>query len=706
MSIRNRLRWSYLVSSTLPLLLVGILLVGLTFQMQRENAFTSQQALADQLAGNIATFIFDLEQQLLRSSRQLDPSQTVEQLNGAVRELAASNPDLRALRVYANDGRVLAGASNPLIAMTTDPQTESDRALIERTLRSGFGGRSDIRTSSDEQTHFQLALPLRDPQTNGLVGALSAEVSTTRIEQILSGLRRQQGVVAYLINGDQQVLLTDGTAGWLPAPSLMALFSGERSVAIYNDGNDEEVIGARAAISLSTWQIVVEQPSRQIFADVYRSLFLLSTLVMVVGALGLGWGLLQARMITRPLRALNAGAQALGTGRLDYRIDVMRDDEIGQVARTFNIMADQLQHSLRAIEQQNQELRDGLTLAREIQMGLLPQQAPWAEEQLLVAAQAIPAHEVGGDFYTYITQANGAGLVAIGDISGKGVAAALLMALTSSNVEAQAVSSNRPAAMLDALNETLGPRMRANRMNAALLIAAFDPQQSLLCVANAGMIAPLLIRRSSADDQPVERLSAEYLDVGGLPIGHQLGGSYAEAEIVLEPGDTLLFVSDGIVEAHNSARELFGFERLHAVITSLPLQSTPTIIVNEVISATLAFVNGATQHDDITVIAVQPSFLATTAARAEAAEYSFGTVENAAFLLFSHEVHEDYEARCVWACSGRCVISALSAPFLVPWFCRILNPDPLPMRGHPGTSARFVPQGCTARPPLVAGRWS
>jgi serine phosphatase RsbU (regulator of sigma subunit) len=230
-----------------------------------------------------------------------------------------------------------------------------------------------------------------------------------------------------------------------------------------------------------------------------------------------------------------------------------------------------------------------------------------------VAAQAIPANEVGGDFYTYVTQPNGAGLVAIGDISGKGVAAALLMALTSSNVEAQAVTSDRPAALLNVLNETLGPRMRANRMNAALLIAYFEPQQGLLSVANAGMIAPLIIRRQVLvaqgkphDGTNGEYLSAEYLDIGGLPIGHELGGTYVESHVNLQPGDTVLFVSDGIVEAHNGTRELFGFDRLQALIASLPPQSGPEHIVAQVVNATLAFAAGTEQHDDITVIAVQP----------------------------------------------------------------------------------------------------
>src|SRR5690606_29292842 len=132
-------------------------------------------------------------------------------------------------------------------------------------------------------------------------------------------------------------------------------------------------------------------------------------------------------------------------------------------------------------------------------------------------------------------------------ISGKGVAAALLMALASSTLESQAPVLERPSETLRALDESLRPRLQANHMNAALLIAVFAPDGRSALVANAGMVAPLLV--------PVRRENGQgpqLVEVGGLPLGTTLPGIYQDVTVPLEPGDTLLFLSDGIVEAHNS----------------------------------------------------------------------------------------------------------------------------------------------------------
>jgi serine phosphatase RsbU (regulator of sigma subunit) len=604
MSITNRLRWSYLISSTVPLLLVGALLIAVLFQVQQRNAFASQQALADKVAGNIATFLYDLEQQLLRSTRELGPIAAVPSLRVAATRLVNSSPDLRALTLMDAAGDEVAAVTSDLLAAQGTAPAPIDPLLIADAISVGQGGRTAIITGDDGQPVFQVVLPVRDLRSAEIVGAVAAEVSAARIRQILRLGVQGRGKTAYLIDTARSVQLSEAVAGWRAPGDLGPLFAEGRTVAEYQGGDGQQVVGARATVapvSAASWSVVVEQPSSEFFTEVYRSLLLLAALVALVGVIGLTWALYQARRLVIPIRALSAGAQELAAGRLEHRITVEPDDELGQLASTFNRMAERLQSSLQEIEQQNERLRHGLVLARDIQMGLLPPAPPWRGELLSACGRSLPASEVGGDFYSYLALPDGRAAVAIGDISGKGVAAALLMALASSSLESQAPVLDRPSDTLRALDESLRPRLQANHMNAALMIAVFAPDGRTALVANAGMVAPLLV----PGEQGLGR-AAQFVEVGGLPLGTALPGLYRDVAVPLAPGDTLLFLSDGIVEAHNKRGELFGFERLEALVAGL----SPTIgfaeLVQGVLDAVLAFVGDAEPHDDITLIAVRP----------------------------------------------------------------------------------------------------
>lgn len=605
LNITNRLRWSYLISSILPLLLVGTLLITVLLRVQERNAYASQQALADKIAGNIATFLYDLEQQLLRAARDLDPDTAEDSLASAVLRLANSSPDLRAITVVDLEGRTVATANNQLLRNLGVVPLPLDPTLLQGATQVGKGGRTAILLAGEEgQPVFQVVLPVRG--TSGrLVGALGAEVSAARIRQILRLGVQGSAKTVYLVDGARQLQLSDSPSNWRPPSNLEALYGEDQTAAEYPGGDGQLVVGARAPVApvaSSSWSVVVEQPSREFFVEVYRSLALLAALVGLVGLLALAWALYQARRLVLPIRALTAGAQELAGGRLDHRIMVAPGDELGQLASTFNRMAERLQGSLQEIERQNEHLRHGLTLARDIQQGLLPTAPPWRTEMLRVYGRSLPASEVGGDFYTYLSLPDGRAVIAIGDISGKGVAAALLMALTSSTLESQVRFLAQPSAVLQAMHDALSDRLQANQMNAALQIAVFDADARAVTLANAGMIAPMLLRcrRDGTDD-------CQFIDVGGLPIGTGLCGRYHDVTVTLEPGDTLLFLSDGIVEAHNGAGELFGFERLEQLVASLTPDMEVDTIVQRILSAVLAFVGTAEPHDDMTIIATRPA---------------------------------------------------------------------------------------------------
>ncbi|MEI7772544.1 MAG: SpoIIE family protein phosphatase [Chloroflexales bacterium] len=604
-SITTWLRWSYLISSTLPLLLVGTLLIGVIFQVQQRNAYASQQAVADQTAGNVSTFLYDLEQILLRAARDLHPDVPGASLDADARRLVNSSPDLRTLMIVNTSGKQVAGATSSLLRDRGSMIAPSNTGLLAEAYEIGQGGRTPIMRAADGTPYFQVVLPIRDQSSGVLVGALSAEVSAARINQILRLAVQGSDNVSFLIDAGSTLMLASRSSGWIPPDNIADRFTSGRTVGEYLDAGGERMVGARSIVSPvtpSSWAVVVEQPSSGFLTEVYRSVFLLTAVVALVGLLALTWALYQARRIVQPVRTLANGARELGGGELDHRIIVESRDELGQLADTFNQMAEQLQSSLHKIADQNERLRHGMILARDIQMGLMPSSPPWKKEILTVHARSLPASEVGGDFYTYMALPGGRAAVAIGDISGKGVAAALLMALTSSTLESQARVLDHPGAMLTALHEALQPRFQANQMNAALMIAIYDPQRQQMTVANAGMIAPLLARAI-----PNGGVECSFVDVSGLPIGTLMPACYPDVEVPLAPGDTMIFLSDGIVEAHNLSDELYGFERLEALVVGLPQRLSVSEVVQHILDSVLAFASGTDPHDDITILVTRVS---------------------------------------------------------------------------------------------------
>jgi len=623
-SIANRLRWSYLLSSILPLLLVGALLLKLNTDSQQSRIYSDQRGLASRVARDISHYVKDLRDQQIdlrmRPNAALD--QSIQQLTETALNLAVRNsPNLIDIAVLDDTGqerlrinRLLTKPNEQLRNLSGDPG-------VQRAIREGASTYTQIDRNADGVRTFMMTIPLRNAAGIN-VGALRAEISAEPLVTQLQIGDVNPNSYAYLIDRQSgTVLLDDGKPGFTPPQQLDRLLASETGTATYVGARNQDVLGAVFPVANAGendplgWAVVVEQPANIAFASVQRSVLLLTALVIVAGVLALLWAFRQARRFLQPLIALREGAAALGSGHLDHRIEPLGNDELGDLARTFNQMAEHLQESLAEIGRRNERALRGLALARDIQIGLLPERPPWNGDVIEVHARSIPAYEVGGDFYTYLALSEGRAAIAIGDISGKGVGAALLMALTSSAVESQGRELEHPARVLQALNELLAPRLKANHMNAALLFAVIDPQRQTMSVANAGMIAPVLITREGS----------RFIDAGGLPLGAFSGAVYEEHAVPLTPGDALLFLSDGVVEAHNTQGELFGFERLDATVVEAPI-SDVRALVDLVIDRVHDFMDGAEQHDDITLVAVRPLIAVEELALQEEHEVRYATV--------------------------------------------------------------------------------
>jgi serine phosphatase RsbU (regulator of sigma subunit)/anti-sigma regulatory factor (Ser/Thr protein kinase) len=253
----------------------------------------------------------------------------------------------------------------------------------------------------------------------------------------------------------------------------------------------------------------------------------------------------------------------------------------------------QLVRQQQAETQERERLDYELRVARLIQQTLLPKKMPtlpgWS-----MAGHYQPASAVGGDFYDFIELTDGRLVLIIGDVTDKGVPAALLMATVRSFLRAAAQRLVAPGMVLRRANEHLCGDIPPN-MFVTCLYAVLDPESGRLWYANAGHDPPYLRR-----DGQVEELRAI-----GVPLGLMPGVEYQEHELVLEPGDSVLLYSDGLVEAHNESRELFGFPRLQAAVASHAEAHGGALI--EALLADLAAFAGTTrdQEDDITLVVLE-----------------------------------------------------------------------------------------------------
>jgi steroid delta-isomerase-like uncharacterized protein len=252
-----------------------------------------------------------------------------------------------------------------------------------------------------------------------------------------------------------------------------------------------------------------------------------------------------------------------------------------------------LAQEIRERERVEQELQ----VARSIQQASLPKEVPTLEGWQISPLYQ-PARKVGGDFYDFHLLSEGRLGLLVGDATGKGVPAALVMATTCGMLQAvsQAIDSSLPGEVLERVNETLLARIPAN-MFVTCFYAILDPKSGHLVYANAGHDPPYLQHGGEAEE----------LRARGMPLGLMPVSSYEEKEIELEEDEAAIFYSDGLVEAHDSRGEMFGFPRLRALISEHAEQGP---LGDFLLEKLYSFVGEDwEQEDDITLLMLRRSRL-------------------------------------------------------------------------------------------------
>lgn len=243
------------------------------------------------------------------------------------------------------------------------------------------------------------------------------------------------------------------------------------------------------------------------------------------------------------------------------------------------------------VTQQEQSLEHDLQMAREVQLRLLPPSLPRTAHAEF-AARFLPARTIGGDLYDFLRYDDQRGALAIGDVSGKGAAAALYGAVVSGSMRSLAGQRLSPAAMLRALNASLHER-RLDSQYVTMLYTVWNDENLTLQIANAGSVQPILCRDGEIEPVPVE----------GFPLGMFPTAQYEEISISMRPGDSIYFFSDGISDAENDNEESFGDRLTDAIARHRHLSAEEA--VTAIFSEVQDFQGDTERFDDETLIALR-----------------------------------------------------------------------------------------------------
>ena len=302
--------------------------------------------------------------------------------------------------------------------------------------------------------------------------------------------------------------------------------------------------------------------------------------------------------VIRPVRKISKSMQEFSADRAHEfePLGIESKDEIGEIAEAYEGMAVDIATYIDDIKNMTEERVQSeveLDVARRIQLGMVPPSTRHSGSGYDVRALAKPARQVGGDFYDCLKVDDGHIAVVIGDVSGKGVAAALFMSMTKTLIAEELVRCGAPAAVLNYANERLC-QLNPEGMFVTVFVAVLERATGCVRYANAGHLPPLVV------GEGVHRVDAD----PGVLLGLFDDADIEEGELVLQEGEALLLFTDGVTEAANAEKEFLGDERFEAHLRECVPYADAQQLVDDVMGFVEAYAAGFEQHDDVTIAAL------------------------------------------------------------------------------------------------------
>jgi sigma-B regulation protein RsbU (phosphoserine phosphatase) len=309
-------------------------------------------------------------------------------------------------------------------------------------------------------------------------------------------------------------------------------------------------------------------------------------------------GIRLTRSITYALHNVYQGTQHVREGVFSHRIRVQGNDQLAELGDSFNRMTENLER-LVEVAKEKERLQSEIEIAREVQNQLFPKSTPVSKTLRLTAA-CTPARLVSGDYYDYLNLEDSKIALAIGDVAGKGISAALLMATVQSTMRTQlraardmAGGALSTAALVSRLNQQLFTYTPAEKF-ATFFFALYDDDTGRMTYTNAGHLPPILVHQGVASR----------LEVTGTVVGAFPSSEYEESSLYLEPGDLLACFTDGITEPENEFGEMFGEDRLAEVVVKNSGRDTEEIVA-AVMDSVLQWTGSPELQDDMTLLLIR-----------------------------------------------------------------------------------------------------
>jgi phosphoserine phosphatase RsbU/P len=418
-----------------------------------------------------------------------------------------------------------------------------------------------------------------------VVGSVSAQLNLpATFATVLGSAQPSQGEIPFAIDADGVLHAANADQ----ERQLKHLnVTASRGTGVRQEG--DWVIVTREAPSDITFGIA--RPIARSLQEIRRAS--VRSLSLGMGVIGLAlFGIVPlSRRMTRNLTTLTDGVQRIAKGDFSTRVPVRSHDEFGALAESFNRMARDVEHRQQLVVERERLQRE-LELCRRIQSEMLPH-APLRLGPTEIKGISIPAREVGGDFFNYFELPGGDLAVLVGDVSGKGISAALLMANIQATLRARLPLEPdlaRLAAAIDGeIDETTPPGVYAT-----LFVGVVDPQRKTLRYVNAGHHPQFLIRGEGIVP----------LSTSGMPVGLFAGHGYTERAVQLADNDVLFFYTDGLVEVENEAGEMFGSERLEPLVRRHGGEGVDALLQHAE-EDVRRFRGAAEPFDDVTIMALR-----------------------------------------------------------------------------------------------------
>lgn len=425
-----------------------------------------------------------------------------------------------------------------------------------------------------------------------VIGRANATLNLDRtLRTVLTFARRDQGEIPFAIDR-QGTLYTPNPEDKSRLQALGAERTAQAAAAGTPRRNGNWIIVARMAPGGIIFGIA--RPLAESLHEIRRASVLNLGLGLLVIALAFVGIIPISHRMTQHLATLTTGVRQLAGGDFRTRVAVRSRDEFGTLAGAFNQMAADLErHEALMVEQER--LRRELELSRLIQTEMLPRTS-LRSGPAEIGGISIPAREVGGDFFNYFVLPDGRLALLVGDVSGKGVSAALLMANIQATLRALLPHETDLARLADRLDRELDQNTPGS-VYLTLFLGILDIDGRLLRYVNAGHNPQFILRAAGGIEQ---------LGSTGMPIALYSGHGYRDARVALAPGDLLFFYTDGLVETENELGEMFGADRLQQILSAQQTQKIDTVL-HQVEVQIAAFRGQAEPFDDATMMALRIS---------------------------------------------------------------------------------------------------